>query len=260
MVGLAGCSSSSSSGGGSSSTTNTSPAHELTGTAWVLTSYRGSAGDTVDAFAGATAALAFKLRGALNGSTGCNQFSGSYVANGSSLSIKTGAMTLIGCTNEAQSAQESSLLQLLPQVARYTVTAGTLSLKGSDGTTLLTYSAGLTGLTGTSWNAVGVNNGKGGVESTAGTEQLTADFGSDGAFTAFGGCNKLSGTYRVSGNAGVTITELASTQMACAADVNELESQYTAALGTVTTYDISGDQLTLRNSAGETQATYRLAV
>jgi len=258
VVGLAGCSSNSSSSGGTPSTSSSSPAHELTGTAWNLRSYRGSSGDAVDAFAGATATLAFNPHGALNGSTGCNQFSGTYVANGTSLSIKTGAMTLIGCADVAQSAQESSLLQLLPQVARYAITSDTLSLKGADGATLLTYAAGPTGLTGTSWKVTGVNNGRGGVEATAGTEQLTADFGPGGAFTGFGGCNNLSGTYQVSGSKGLTITGLASTMKSCATDVNELESQYSAALGSVTTYDISGDQLTLRNSTGETQVTYRL--
>ena len=67
----------------------------------MLTSYRGSAGDTVNAVAGATAALAFRPRGALTGSTGCNKFSGTYVANGSALTMKTGVMTLIACP-EAQ--------------------------------------------------------------------------------------------------------------------------------------------------------------
>ena len=259
VVGLAGCSSSSPSSGGPSSTSGTSPVHELTDSAWILKSYRGSTGDTVDAYAGATATLAFKARGALNGSTGCNQFSGTYVASGSSLSITTGAMTLIGCTNEAQSTQESALLQLLPKVVRYSIAADALTLKGSDGATLLTYTAGLSGLAGTSWAATGVNNGHGGVEATAGTEHLTADFGADGAFSAFGGCNNLSGAYQVSGGGGVTITALTSTQKTCSAEVNDLESQYTSALGAVATYDISGDQLTLRNAAGETQVTYRLA-
>jgi len=260
VVGLAGCSSGSSSGGASStsSTSTTSPAHELTGTAWVLRSYRGSAGDAVAAVAGSTATLAFRPRGALDGSTGCNGFSGTYVAYGTALSIRTGAMTLIKCP-EVETAQETALLQLFPQVARYTIAGDALSLKGADGATLLAYTAGLTGLTGTSWTATGVNNGHGGVETTTGTGQLTADFGPDGVFTGFGGCNVLSGTYKVGGSGGVTIAGFAATQKRCAADVDELESQYGAALGRVTTYDISGDQLTLRNAAGETQVTYRLA-
>lgn len=82
----------------------------------------------------------------------------------------------------------------------------------------------------------GVNNGSGGVETTAGTEQLTADRGPDGAFTAFGGCNRLSGAYQVSGGTGVTISGLASTRKTGAADVDDLGSRYTAALGCVATY------------------------
>lgn len=259
MVGLAGCGSGTSSSGGTSSTSPASPAHELTNTAWVLKSYRGSSGAAVTAVAGAIAALAFKDHGALNGSTGCNQIAGTYVANGRALAIKTGAMTLIGCTSEAVSAQETAILQQLPQVATYTITADTLKLAGSDGATLLIYEAGLSGLAGTSWTATGVNNGRQAVVGTAGTEQLTATFGVDGAFTGFGGCNNLSGSYAVSGTSGLTISGIAATQMACAADVDQLETQYTTALGQVAEYAISGDQLTLRNRSGETQVTYRFA-
>jgi heat shock protein HslJ len=168
-------------------------------------------------------------------------------------------MTLIGCTSAAVSAQETALLQLLPEVVRYSITAETLKLAGSDGATLLTYTAGLTGLAGTSWTATGVNNGHGGVESTAGTEHLTATFGQAGSFTGFGGCNTLSGSYAVSGTSGLTISDIASTQMACAAEVNDLETRYMAALGQVARYAIAGDQLTLRNGSGETQVTYLLA-
>ncbi len=256
VVGLAGSASGSSSGGATS--TSTPPDHELAGTAWVLRSYRDSAGDAVDAVAGTTAALTFGRRGELSGSTGCNRFSGTYVTDGTSLSIRTGAMTLIACP-EAQTAQETALLRLFPQVARYSIAGDVLSLEDPDGATLLTYAIGPTGLTDTSWTATGVSNGRGGVESTTGTGQLTADFGADGAFTGFGGCNNLSGTYHVGGSGEVTITGLVSTRKSCAADVDELEGRYIAALGRVTTYDISGRQLTLRNGAGETQVTYRSA-
>ena len=49
---------------------------------------------------------------------------------------------------------------------------------------------------------------------------MTATFGADGAFTGFGGCNNLSGSYAVSGTSGLTISGIAATQMACAADVD----------------------------------------
>jgi heat shock protein HslJ len=119
--------------------------------------------------------------------------------------------------------------------------------------------SGLIGLAGTPWTATGVNNGHGGVESTTGTERLTAMFGLAGSFTGFGGCNTLSGSYAVSGTSGLTISDIASTRMTCAAEVNDLETRYTAALGQEVEYAIAGDQLTLRNGSGETQVSYLLA-
>ena len=55
------------------------------------------------------------------------------------------------------------------------------------------------------------------------------------------------------------MTDLVSTQKACTTGVDALEAQYSAALGHVTTYALVGDELTLRNGAGEPQVTYRLA-
>ena len=257
VIGLAGCGRAAS--GGGSTTSTAAGGHGLTGTAWILGSFRGAGGATTPAAPGATADLAFEAGGALVGSSGCNRFTGTYVATATSLTVTPGPTTLIACTSAALTAQEATLFQLLPQVKGYTRSSDRLTLTGAGGTTLVTYTAGLSGLPGTSWSASGVNNGNGGVESTAATELLTASFGSDGAFSGFGGCNTFSGTYRTTGKAGLTITGLASTLKSCSPEVDALESQYSAALGKVASYAISGDDLTLRNAAGETQVTYRLA-
>jgi heat shock protein HslJ len=139
------------------------------------------------------------------------------------------------------------------------MTADTLTLTGTGSTTLLTYSAGLAGLEGTSWTATGINNGAGGVENTALTEHVTASFGPDGAFRGFGGCNDLSGTYATTGANEIRLTGLTGTRTSCTADVDTLENAYVAALGRTTKYEISGDTLTLRDADGAIQATYRLA-
>src|SRR6478672_7888201 len=81
--------SSSSSGGGA-----------LAGTSWALSSYQGPDGNAgVPAVPDANAPLAFTTDGTVNGSTGCNQFSGSYTESGNSLSIELGPMTQIACAN-----------------------------------------------------------------------------------------------------------------------------------------------------------------
>ena len=83
-------------------------------------------------------------------------------------------------------AQESALVALFPQATGFNVNTGTLTLTGSGGATLLTYTAGLGGLEAPRGRRPG-KNGKGGVESTALTESLTATFDPSGAFSGFGG-------------------------------------------------------------------------
>lgn len=261
LVGMTSCGSnttSTSSGGGSTAPT-TAAADTLSGTAWTLASYQGPAGKAVPAAPKANATLAFDANGGLGGSTGCNQFRGTYTLDAQALAIQLGPMTQMACPGAVLTAQETAVVQLLPQVNGFSATADTLTLTGAGGAELLTYAAGLTGLEGTSWTATGVNNGTGGVETTALIESLTATFAADGAFSGFGGCNTVSGTYQTSGGSGLTITGLTSTKKACAADVDTLESQYIAALGRVTSYAISGNALTLRADDGAIQASYTLA-
>lgn len=229
----------------------------LAGTSWKLVSYRGPAGGVaVPAVPDANAPLEFTANNTVNGSTGCNGFGGTYTQSGTSLKIELGAMTQIACADPLVSAQESGLVQLFGQVTGFSIDNDTLTLTGTGRTTLLTYTAGLGGLEGTTWRASGVNNGSGAVATSTLTEKLTATFAPNGQFSAFGGCNSLSGTYETSGTDGLTITNLVGTKISCGPETDALETQYTAALEAVTRYAIAGDKLTLRDSAGATQATF----
>jgi putative lipoprotein len=154
-------------------------------------------------------------------------------------------------------AQEAALTRLLPTVTGFRGPPSALALTGPGDSVLASYTPGISSLEGTSWTVTGVNNGRGGVEATTLTEKLSATFGPDGAFSGVA-CNNMAGTYQVTGTDGLTISKLAATMMACTPEMNALESQYTAALGQVSTYTISGDTLTLRDSGGATQITGRL--
>lgn len=230
----------------------------LEGTAWQLDTYRGASGTTAAAVPGASAALAFPDATRLTGSTGCNRFAGTYTQHGSSLSIALGQTTLVGCVGTLAS-QDAAVRTLLPEVTRVQISAGRLILGGAGTGDLLTYAAGLARLEGTSWVATGVNNGADAVVTTALTDHLTASFRPDGIFSGFGGCNTIAAAYATSPPHALRITHLATTAMACAADVDALENDYVAALGRVTNYEISGDELTLRDGGGAIQAAYRLA-
>jgi heat shock protein HslJ len=228
---------------------------DLVGTTWVLTSYERRTGGMADAVADASASLTFRPAGTLAGSTGCNDFGGTYETSGTDLSIDIGPSTLKACPDPATTAQESAVMEALPAVASYAIDGEALTLRDDAGAVLLTYRPGVTGLTGSSWQVIGVNNGSGAVTTSALTEALTATFGEDGAFTGFGGCNNLSGSYSMSGPDGVSIGPLMSTKMSCGAEIDQLEVQYAAALEAAATYELAGDTLTLRDASGAAQVT-----
>ena len=225
----------------------------LAGTSWILNSYSTRTGSSVDAVKTAPAALAF-TDDKVSGSTGCNDFSGTYTSDEEALTITLGPMTQKACGDPAITAQETAVVAQLANVASYTSDDTGLTLKDSSGATVLVYGPGLSGVEG-AWTATGVNNGKGAVQSTTLTEQITAVFGPDGGLAGSGGCNDYNATYTVSGDA-LTLGPVAATKKACADDVMTEENAYFTALGNVATFDIKGTTLTLRDSGGATQVTY----
>lgn len=227
----------------------------LAGTTWVLTSYQRVTGTTASAVDGAAASLAFRVAGTLSGTTGCNDFRGTYETSGSDLTIDLGPVTLAACADTEEAAQEAAILEALPEVATFDLAGDELVLADEDGEPRLAYRPGVTGLAGTAWRVIGVHDGDGAVVTSALTEALTAEFDADDAFTGFGGCNSLSGPYSISGADELSVGPLASTRMACGAEVDELERQYIAALEASTTYELVGDRLTLRDGDGAAQVT-----
>ena len=140
----------------------------------------------------------------LAGSTGCNQFAGTYTQDGDELTISLGPVTLTACTDPAVTAQETAILAHLPEVASFS-SGEQLALDDSSGDTLLTYDAGLSTIEGTSWTATGVNNGKGGVESSPRPNRSPPSSG-DGAMSGFAGCNNYNATYALSDGGAISIT------------------------------------------------------
>ena len=227
----------------------------LVGSSWVLSSAVISGKETK---ASGTPVLAFDPDGkTLNGTTGCNSFSGTYTENGSKLTIALGPTTLAACTDPGATAQEAAILAGLPKVASFT-SGSDLVLKDSSGATLLTYGKGLSSVAGTSWKATGINNGKGAVSSTNLTDAVDATFDTNGGISGSGGCNSYNGQYAVSGSNSMKITNVAATKKICPDDVMAIETEYLAALANVATYELSGHTLTLRDSSGATQVTYAL--
>ena len=228
----------------------------LAGTSWLLTTYASTSGESVPAVAGTDGApLTFGGDGSIAGSTGCNRFTGTYTQDGSDLTLTLGATTEMACVGPVGD-QETAVLAALPLVRSADATSG-LVLTSESGDVLLTYSAALTDLAGTSWQATGINNGVGGVVSSATTSSVTADFGADETLSGSGGCNSYTANY--TSDAGqIAIGPVAATKKACPGDVMDTEQQYFAALEKATAYVIEGTTLTLRDDTGATQVAFRL--
>ncbi|HNS01701.1 MAG TPA: transporter substrate-binding domain-containing protein [Anaerolineae bacterium] len=93
------------------------------------------------------------------------------------------------------------------------------------------------------WSAVQI----GGQPVVAGT-MVTANF-SGGQVSGSGGCNTYTASFSTSGN-NVSISYPMASQMACAPEVLEQETRFFQSLSSAATYEISGNNLTLRNGGG----------
>jgi heat shock protein HslJ len=242
LVALAGCASSAGAPSGGT----------LTGQVWALTDLAGKAPlqDT-----GIT--IQFGTDGTVSGSSGCNQYSGTYTASGSSLTINTPlASTMMMCA-EPVMVQETAYQTALAGVKAYTVKGDKLTLFGPNNTEIANYKATSQDLAGTSWQVIGYNNGKQAVVSIIAGTEMDIQFGKDGTVSGKSGCNNYSGPYTVNGNQ-IKIGPLASTMMACSdpEGVMDQEQQYLAALETAATYQIEGNVLELRTSDGALAADF----
>jgi heat shock protein HslJ len=100
------------------------------------------------------------------------------------------------------------------------------------------------------WDLSSYNNGKGAIQTVITGSQITADFRADWKLSGTGGCNQYNAEYTTTASNGITITQPITILMACAEPVMQQETQYLSLLPTAAKYEISGDQLTMYNSAG----------
>ena len=246
---LAACASSTDSGSGGD------VPQSLAGTAWDLAQYAPAGATELSPVPEGVTPTAEFTADQVSGSGGCNRFTGGYTTDGDTLTIGPLASTEMACVGDA-STVEADYFARLGEVKTYAITDGTLTLSDSAGQVVLSYTESVpVTLTGTTWSATGINNGKEAVTSLVAGTMVTAQFSEDGTLSGNAGCNTYNGTYEVSGDS-LTIGPLATTKKACEPDVNEQEANYLEALGRVTTYTIRGDQLELRDDGGALQAGY----
>jgi heat shock protein HslJ len=240
---------------GCSSGTATDNSKALEGKIWKATEIAGVT--TVLATKGYEATAAF-ASDAVSGSGTVNRFSAGYTTEaGDKITIAQPAATLMAGPPDAM-AQEQAYFSALEKATRFAVTADSLTLTDDEGATLVMYVAVQpTALTGTEWQALATDNGKGGLQSLAASSEITAVFAADGSLTGNASVNRYTGAYTTSGAGQMAVEpQIMTTKMAGPEDLMAQEAAYLAALPRTATYTIEGDELWLRDADGAALAHY----
>lgn len=187
--------------------------------------------------------------GQAGGTAFCNNFGGSYEADGGSISIELGAMTQMACEEPLMSL-ETAYVAALGEVTGYEASDDTLTLT-RDGGSALTYSAEQAlPLEGTAWRLDGISTGTDAVSSTLAGTEVTATFADDGTLSGNGGCNQYNTGYTADGDELTIDAGIMSTKMACEPDVMDQEAAFLAALPETASFEIQGSTLTLSDADG----------
>ncbi len=200
-----------------------------------------------------------------------NSYSGPYQATpAGELTIGPIASTLMAGPPELM-ALEKAYFDALGKTASYSSDGQKLTLYDKDGNALLEFAKSEVSLTGRTWNATGINNGKQAVVSTLATVPVTAQFSTaspepklglslgDGAIYGNGSVNQYSAPYKLSGSDGITISEITATKKAGSPEAMQQEAEYFAALKGVAKYQLTGSTLELRTADGALAVSYTTA-
>lgn len=228
-----------------------SAANTLAGTMWSWTETQMSDGSTTIVGKPANYTIQFNADGTAAIKADCNNMRATYTTgNNQELTLALGPTTLIACPPDSQ---DQLFRQQLSSVATYTMRNGDLflALKLSSGIMHFVPVTPIT-LTGTTWEANGINNGREAVVSLVEDTTVTAAFGTDGTVTGSTGCNRYNGGYTVTGNS-IKIGPLAMTRMACSEPITIQEKAFLEAMQNATVYNITGDRLELRDANGALQ-------
>lgn len=107
-------------------------------------------------------------------------------------------------------------------------------------------------LTGTRWEVVNFNNGRGALVSLLPGTRVTLEFGADGRVTGSSGCNTFFSSYQVSGNS-IVIGPPSSTQTLCSEPegIMQQETDFLNILRIASTFRLDGNRLELRFSGDQ---------
>ena len=237
---------------------------------WDLLTYYNGNNAMVSVLSGSTISADFMPDGKITGSSGCNEYSATYSSNGQTLGIIQVKSTKMAC-DPGIMTQENQYLALLPKVNTYQMSGDQMVLYTVLGQKILQYKKGDVGtitappkstpstsprtLVG-AWALKSYTDGKGGYVPVLEATPVTAKFLADGSLSGSSGCNQYTTTYSVSGES-ISISQAATTRMACEPVVMSQETTYLTLLQKAGKFVIFGDSMTLYDSTGAVLLNYK---
>jgi heat shock protein HslJ len=215
-------------------------------------------GKAVSALSGTTITATFSDAGTVSGSAGCNNYVATCQVTGKNIAVGKPAKGTTNCGNPAGVMdQETMYLSNLQSASNYAINGDALTLYDLKGNILITYQKSSTIVTslpisGITWNLDRYLQSPGSEKPVIQNTEVTAFFGPIGTVNGTAGCNSYSGAYTTSGTNGISFSPLATTLMYCGEPgVMDQETTYLTLLGTVSSYEVTGDGiLHLKDSNG----------
>ncbi|MCP3981254.1 MAG: META domain-containing protein [bacterium] len=118
---------------------------DLAGSSWLVGGYNNGKGGVISVRPRTTLHVEFGEDGTLSGSTGCNEFTGSYELDGDGIALGPPTVTERACSAEDRTEQESQFLAALATASRWRVRGERLEMRRADGPVALSLVAAVTG-------------------------------------------------------------------------------------------------------------------
>ena len=195
----------------------------------------------------------FNAAGSAAGSAGCNDFTGSWKADGKKLAISNITPGKKVCSTPAGvMSQESMYLSILGNTATWSVTGDVLALSDAKGTNKLIFKksavkAGTLPAIVGSWNLTSINVG--GNTTTPAGKPVNAVFSQGGNLTGTDGCKVYAGSWKVEGS-NLTLGKVTVTEKGCDPSVMTEDSGYINLLQGVSSFTVKSKELTLSDKTG----------
>lgn len=222
---------------------------ELTNTKWTLNSL--SDGEAVMSMP-IDQNIFFTIEGnSVNGSGGCNNFGGAVDVNGDQISFGDVFSTEMFCEGDGVSEREAEFLTALSQVASFSIVRDTLTLFDQTDGIIAVFNQAVesNGVMGRQWTLLNyIVGGDAAVPAPQGTN-IYFEILEDGTMAGNSGCNMFNGMATIDGNS-MSAGPFATTRMACAENIMEVEMVVLSLLEQTSSFAIEGGRLLLFSADG----------